>query len=654
MLRQVLIGLALFGVYLLVDALKSPERRAAAVRHGHAIYDLERRLHLDVERTLNSWLAPHHTLTTLANYEYASTYILSAVALLVWIWWRRPDLWRITRDSFIVLNLIAFVAFWLYPTAPPRLLPDLGFVDTVSRGATVGSWGSGLVDAANQLAAMPSLHVGWALWVSVVLARITARRSVQVASAVHVALTLFVILATANHYLLDAVAVVVPIAIGVRVASWLHETPGEVVPSYDAFFLHVESTGAPQHVGGLVLLEPTVHRPSIEEIRDLVGSGFAQMPRMRQRLAPASRWRRPRWILAEEVDLDWHVTELHSANGTDGLFAILGELAETPMPRDRPLWRIVIVRDGAPGGADALIVLVHHAIADGIGTVLHTFRLFEPRATIAFPQGHAPGVLQRAAAVSAGLAQLATDGGAGSLPPGSLERAYDVADVDLEVMRSAARSRGVRITDVLLALVADTAQAVAPDLAQAVGGTLRVSVTTMVRTPDSAAEGNATAAVMVDVPVDGRPFEDLVLEIASRTGRLRSPTRAMASRFVMANALRLLPEPLTGWFARTVYGSRFLHAVVSNLPGPAEELSFAGVRHHRTYPILPVAPGTPLSLGALSWSGVIGIGLATDPKLLDASAFARRLSTALRRLEAELPVSRSGARPGEGEEQASA
>jgi hypothetical protein len=462
------------------------------------------------------------------------------------------------------------------------------------------------------------------LWVSVVLARITAHHWVQLISAIHVATTVFVVMATANHYLLDAVAVAIPIAVGVSLASWMHKTPGSVVPSSDAFFLHIERTGAAQHVGGLVMLEPSGDRPSIDDVRELVGSGFARLPRMHQRLAPPSGWRRPRWIEAEHVDLDWHVTEFHSPDGMAGLLRIVGELAETPMPRDRPLWRVAIVRDVGPGGADALIILVHHAIADGIGTVLQTFSLFEPRATLPAPSGRAPGRLQRAAAVAVGLAQLATDGTAASLPPGSLRREFGVADVELEVVRRTAAAREVRVTDLVIALVADAVSAVAPGLARSMGGRMRFSVTTMVRTPDSVAEGNATAAVIVDVPVDGRPFEDLLLEVAARTRRLRRPTRAMASRFVMATGLRLLPEPGTRWFARTVYGPRFLHAVVSNMPGPTIALTFAGVGNPRTYPILPVVPGTPLTVGALSWSGVLGIGLATDPELLDAAAVATR------------------------------
>ncbi|GAA1120890.1 wax ester/triacylglycerol synthase family O-acyltransferase [Kribbella jejuensis] len=419
---------------------------------------------------------------------------------------------------------------------------------------------------------------------------------------------------------------------------------GSVVSAADAFFLHVERPGAAQHVGGVVVLEPTDRRPAIDEVRRVVSEGFARLPRMRQRLAPPSRWRRPRWVEAEHVDLDWHVVERHSPDGLDGLLRVVGEFAEQPMPRDRPLWRIVMVRDVGPDGADALVVLLHHSIADGIGTVLQTFSLFEPRPALPLPSGAVPGRLTRAAAIAVGLAQLATDGTARPLPSGSARRDFAVAEAGLDAVRKVAAARGVRVTDLLLALLADGLAAdtvVARDLPQP----LRFSVTTMVRTSGSAAEGNATAATMVDVPVDGRPFDELLAEIAARTERLRRPTRAPASRFVTATGLRALPEPIARWFARTVYGPRFLHAVVSNLPGPAIPMTFAGVPHHRAYPILPLVPGTPLAVGALSWGGVLGIGLATDPALIDAAALAGHVSRLLERL---------GAGPLEGEEQASA
>lgn len=413
---------------------------------------------------------------------------------------------------------------------------------------------------------------------------------------------------------------------------------GVVVPSADAFFLHVEGTGAAQHVGGVVVLEPSDRRPSIDEVRRLVAGGFARLPRMHQRLGPTSRWRRPRWIEVEHVDLDWHVSEYRSPDGWAGLLRFIGELAEQPMPRDRPLWRIVLVRDVGPGGADALVVLLHHSIADGIGAVMHTFSLFEPQPVLPVPVGPMPGRFARAAAVAMGLAELATDGVAGPLPPGSLRREFGVAEVELDVVRRVAAARGVRVTDLLIALLADGVYAVSTGLPS----TMRFSVSTVVRTPGSAVEGNAIGATMVRVPVDGRPFDELLAEVAARNERLRRSTRALAARFVMATGLRVVPEPAVRWFAQTVYGPRFLHAVVSNMPGPSEPMTFAGVPHHRVYPILPLAPGSPLSVGALSWGGVLGIGLATDPELIDAAALAGHVNRALR------------AGPLEGEEEASA
>lgn len=638
--RQVALGLLLFGYYLIVDSLRSPSRVAAARRHGHDLFALEQHLHLDVERFLNHGLAGHDVLATLANYEYATTYILSALVLLGWVWVRRRDLWVTTRDSFLVLNVLAITCFALYPAAPPRMLSGLGFVDTVTRGGTVGSWGSSWVSGANQLAAMPSLHIGWALWVSVVLARINGSRWVQLVSAVHVALTAYVVMATANHYLLDVLAAVVPVLIGVRVAAWWHRFPGEVVAPADAFFLHVEETGAAHHVGGVVLLGASGARPTLAQVRDLVRGELAGLPRFRQRAVRPGRWRRTRWVFVDRVDVDAHVTEIGPVGGPDGLRRVLSELAEQPLPRDRPLWRIVMVRDVAPDEApptSALVLLVHHAVADGIGTVLQSLRLFRPRADVLVPEGAGPGPLVRAAAITTGLAQLATDGGSARLGGQSPRRDFATSDVALEEARRAAAALGTRVTDLVLALVADAVRRLAPATADRMDGTMRCSVPLMVRTPDTGAEGNATAAVMIDVPVDERPFVDRVAAVAAQSRRLRRPTRALASRFVMATGLRLLPEPAVGWFARTVYGDRFFHGVVSNMPGPTATMTFVGEQMPSVYPILPVAPGTVVSLGALSWAGRLGFGIATDPALLDAGALARSLAAEITRWAGTAP-----------------
>lgn len=628
--RELAGGLVVFGLYLLVDSLGGPERRAAADRHAQLVIDLQRWLHLDVERPLNEWLAPHQVLSTIANYEYAFTYVVSALALLIWLYVREPLDYRRARSSFVLLNLIGITCFWLFPMTPPRLVASLGLVDTVTRGGTVGSWGMPLVTHANQLAAMPSLHVAWALWVSVVLARQSRGLGVQVVSAVHVAVTVYVILATANHYLVDALAAVPFVWVSVVVVDrWCDPGHRGRVPATDAFFLHTETPQAPQHVGGVVVLRAD-DGPSVDEVRGLVRTELGRIPRFTQRLEEGTTWRRARWVDAGPLDWSWHVTEVLVPGATrDEVVAavdeVIGDLASQLLPRDRPMWRIVMVR--APeAGRSTMLLLVHHCVADGVGTVAQGVNLFRPRIDLT-PDGRRQlPRLKQAAATAVGLAQLTTDGrpAARVAMPDDPATQFCCSWLPLQRVRDAAHAHGARVSDLLLCLVVAALQRVDPSFVARLGGELRVAVPLMVRQPDSSAEGNLTAAVMVDLPVDIDDRTDLLAEVRRRTGPLHTPTRALASRFVMAKVLELMPEPCLRWFARTVYGQAFLQAIVSNMPGPREPLSLAGVPIEDVVPIIPLAPGTPLAVGALSWGEQLGIGLVTRGGL-----DARRLSAAM-------------------------
>ncbi|MEX0427351.1 phosphatase PAP2 family protein [Nocardioides sp. DS6] len=634
--QQVVLGLVVFGYYLVVDSLHSPGRRAAADRHGLDIARLEDWLHLDVEKWLNDWLAGHHTLMVIANYEYAFTYILSAIATLAYLVWRHPEVWRRARTSFVIVTVVGITCFGLYPTTPPRMLPGNAFFDTVANHHTWGSWGSPLVSGANELAAMPSLHMGWALWVSVALLWAGVPRWVQWLSALHVTVTLVVILATANHYLLDAVAAFVLVVLADRVALWIHPYwEGSLVPSADAFFLHVEETGHPQIVGGLVFWDPAQRQPVRQDLVDLVASELGSLPRFSQRIEQRGRWRRARWVVAPPLDWDWHVVEWQ-VPGRRGVDEAVARIAAEPFPRDRPLWRIVILDMG--DGSKALLFLLHHAIADGIGTVLQAMQILRPRISLPEP-AYRPSGLQTAAATALGFAQLATDGS----KPGGKHAGLGVAGQDrdfatggLPLAELKEASRPHRVTDLVLALTAGAVAESHPELVAASAGRIRVAVPLMVREPGAAAEGNATAAVMVDVPLRADDTGALMDEIATVTARLRRPTRALASRWVMAHLLRIFPEPCVGWFARTVYGHRFFDGIVSNMPGPTQQLSMAGSDLVEVYPILPLAPGAPFVVGALSWDGVLGVGLATDPGLVDAravtTAMERRLCARLAQL----------------------
>ena len=651
---ELLVGLAVFGLYGLVQALGGTGRDATAVRNADALFALERVLHLDVERPLNAWLADRHGLAVVANYEYAYTYVLSAFLLLGWLWWRRPDVYRWARTSFVWLNLLGIACFALYPLAPPRLLAGAGFVDTVLRGGTVGSWGSPLVAHANQVAAMPSLHVAWALWVSVVLALVHGGWRSQVVSGVHVALTVFVVVATANHWTLDAVCGAVAVALAVRLAGARPSATGRPVrvPAADTFFVHVDTPEYPQHVGGVVLLDTSERpgsAPSLEEVRARVAAALPDLPRFRQRLSPPSRWRRARWEQVEELDWDYHVPleDLHTPDGAPGgpaaFDALVARISGTQMPRDRPLWRLHVVH-GVDVDRAAVVFVVHHVVSDGIGTVLQSLRFLDPQRPQALGGSRrTPGLLARLAGTVLGLAQLATDGPArGRLPvEGTSARGFTTVVVPLDDVRETARARGVRLTDLLLSGVAAALGRVLPE-GTAVPPRMRTSVPLMVRDPDTAAEANLTAAVMIDLPLGARDEADRLAEVARRTGRLHSGSRMLASRFVMQDIGELMPLPLHRWFSRTVYGRRFFTAIVSNMPGPDWQLHMTWAPIVWAGPLLPLAPGTPLAVGALGWNGDLVIGITTDPLLLpDARRFGDELVAVLGELGAQPQASAS-------------
>ncbi|MFE0326932.1 phosphatase PAP2 family protein [Streptomyces sp. NPDC058960] len=192
-----------------------------AVDHGLAILRLEKLLHINAEHPLNRLLTREAWLGIPADFWYASLHYLVTPAILVWIFRRRSEHYRAARTWLMTSTFIGLIGFSLMPTCPPRLLSaGHGFVDTMAQYSSYGWWGSeasaprGLGGMTNQYAAMPSLHVGWALWCGVLLWRHGRSRWARVAAVVYPLGTTFVVMGTANHYLLDAVAGVAVMGVG--------------------------------------------------------------------------------------------------------------------------------------------------------------------------------------------------------------------------------------------------------------------------------------------------------------------------------------------------------------------------------------------------------------------------------------------------------
>jgi diacylglycerol O-acyltransferase len=218
---EALVVIWLCWVYDAVSNLASL-RLHAALAHALGVLRLERTLHLDPELTLNRWLTAHHTLGLLVSDYYDNAHFIVTLGLLGWLWCKRPDIYRPLRNALVAINMLGLLVFWLYPVAPPRMLLGVGFSDVVAATHAFGSWHTGaLASAANQLAAMPSLHMAWAAWCSLVLWRISARLWVRALAVLYPCLTALAVLSTGNHFLADVLAGVATAALAVLLIAAL-------------------------------------------------------------------------------------------------------------------------------------------------------------------------------------------------------------------------------------------------------------------------------------------------------------------------------------------------------------------------------------------------------------------------------------------------
>jgi PAP2 superfamily len=192
----------------LFDALNNlaPVRQGRAQLDGQHVLDLERSLHLAPEHALNVWLARRVTLSQIVVFWYDNVHITVTLAVLGWLWWRRPDLLGVMGATILLVNAIGLAVFWSLPTAPPRMLNG-GYVDLVAAVHHLPVWTYGATAVrSNQLCSMPSLHIAWATWCSIAIWRISERRWLRALAVIYPCVTTLAVMATANHYLADAIA----------------------------------------------------------------------------------------------------------------------------------------------------------------------------------------------------------------------------------------------------------------------------------------------------------------------------------------------------------------------------------------------------------------------------------------------------------------
>ncbi len=232
---EVLLVLGVYFGYSMVrnwfgSAAVTPE---VAADNADRIIDIEKAMGLYIEADIQELFIDATMFIQFWNLFYGVSHFLVTFGVLVWLYLRFPDDYRFWRRAGLIATASAVAGFAVFPLMPPRLLGDCGiygacrpgepFVDTVIEIGGVWSFeSSGLETISNQYAAMPSLHIGWALWCALILVPRLRSAPARMLAASYPLLTLFAIVVTANHYWIDGLGAVAVVGFGYG-ASRLYE-----------------------------------------------------------------------------------------------------------------------------------------------------------------------------------------------------------------------------------------------------------------------------------------------------------------------------------------------------------------------------------------------------------------------------------------------
>ena len=240
---ELLLIMALWVFYSLARLLADTSMQPALDRANDLLH-VEDLLGISWEVPLNQLFTDHRVVGLVGSYWYASLHYVVTAGVLIWLWRLGADRYGPARRALVIGTLLGLAAYLVMPTAPPRFIS--GYVDVLSLHAADGWWGGdasaprGLGGLTNELAAFPSLHAGWSLWVALALQVYATRKWVRVLGWVYAVGTAVVIVGTGNHWVIDALVGWLVILVGWAAARaigriplprlWSRRTSGERPP----------------------------------------------------------------------------------------------------------------------------------------------------------------------------------------------------------------------------------------------------------------------------------------------------------------------------------------------------------------------------------------------------------------------------------------
>ena len=201
-LRQLVLFAGAYYAYRIVRGLVDGQT-AVAFDHARDIVAAERAMGLFFEPGFQDAVLTQTWLRDFANFMYVNSHFMITTTFLIWLYLARNHAYYYVRNMFMIAMGLALVGYVVYPTAPPRLLPEWGFTDTVAEavGPAVQNTSEVLY---NPYAAMPSMHVAFALMIGIPAMKLVANQALRYVWAGYPALVTFVVVATGNHFWLDA------------------------------------------------------------------------------------------------------------------------------------------------------------------------------------------------------------------------------------------------------------------------------------------------------------------------------------------------------------------------------------------------------------------------------------------------------------------
>jgi PAP2 superfamily len=204
-LRQVSLFAAAYFAYRLARGLVAGDANIA-FQHARDVISVERTMHVFVEPSVQAWASGSHLLMDVLSWLYVNAQTTVTLGALVYLYVCHNRSFYFVRNMFMIAMVIALIGYIVFPTAPPRFMPEWGFSDSVSdvTGIHVSHSSASLNTLFNPYAAVPSMHVAFALMVGWPLARLVRRRALRVMWLLYPFLMTFVIVATGNHFITDA------------------------------------------------------------------------------------------------------------------------------------------------------------------------------------------------------------------------------------------------------------------------------------------------------------------------------------------------------------------------------------------------------------------------------------------------------------------